>query len=518
MAHRNPMVDEKLAQVPDILKEVGIDAWLLFARESHTLHDPCFDLVVGTNVTWQSAFVLTPQGDRIAIVGSLDRAATEMAGHYRDIVGYVGGVSGDLRKTLERLDPKRIAVNFSLDDVMSDGMTHGMYLTLVTALAGTPYADRLESSQRVVSALRGRKSATERARIKAACEATVRIYEALTPRLKAGLTEKQVAGFILEEMARDATLTLAWDPDHCPAVFTGPESAGAHAGPTDRRIEPGHIMNTDFGVKSDDYVSDLQRTWYFLREGETEAPGAVQHGFDTILESIRAGAAALKPGVKGGDVDAVARRCITDRGYPEFPHALGHQVGRTAHDGAGLLCPRWERYGNLPELLVEEHQCYTLEPRLPVEGHGIATCEEIVAVTATGCEYLSRPQEQLYLVGVRDNHSRSVFTARNNHSGSDFHLLHVGGRLAVRVHQRDARLAAEIEIRPDDASILRVLGHHFPHARRRCGGEPDFVRLPVSQSRSRPARRPGVLHIRRVDIEFVDLLAGLVLESEPNPA
>ena len=399
MADGSAMVDEKLQQVPGILEEVGIDAWLLFARESHTLHDPCFDLVVGTNVTWQSAFVLTPQGDRIAIVGSLDRAAIEMAGHYRDIVSYVGGVSADLRKTLERIDPTRIAINFSLDDVMSDGMTHGMYLTLVNALAGTPYATRLESSQAVVSALRGRKSATERARIKAACEATVRIYDALTPRLKAGLTEKQVAGCILEEMAKDPTLTLAWDPDHCPAVFTGPESAGAHAGPTDRRIEPGHIMNTDFGVKKDGYVSDLQRTWYFLRPGEHEAPAAVQHGFDTILASIRAAAAALKPGVKGGDVDAVARRCITDRGYPEYPHALGHQVGRTAHDGAGVLCPRWERYGNLPELRVEEHQCYTLEPRLPVDGHGIATCEEIVAVTANGCEYLSRPQESLYLVG-----------------------------------------------------------------------------------------------------------------------
>ncbi len=83
----NPMVDEKLAQVPQILKETGFDAWLLFARESATLHDPCFDLVVGPNVTWQSAFLLTPQGDRFAIVGSLDKANQEMHGHYSEIIG-----------------------------------------------------------------------------------------------------------------------------------------------------------------------------------------------------------------------------------------------------------------------------------------------------------------------------------------------------------------------------------------------------------------------------------------------
>jgi Xaa-Pro aminopeptidase len=395
----DPMVSEKLAQVPAILKELDIDAWLLFARETSTLHDPCFELVVGPNVTWQSAFVITKGGDRIAIVGSLDKANHSVHGHYPEIIGYVGGITEDLQKVLKRVDPKRIAINYSVDDTVADGLTHGMYLTLVKSLSGTPYVDRLESSERVVAALRGRKSETERARIRAACMDTVAIFERLTGRLRAGLTEQQVAALIREEMDRIPGLGPAWDAEQCPAVFTGPESAGAHTGPTNRLIEPGHIMNVDFGVKKNDYCSDLQRTWYFLRPGEKIAPDAVQRGFKTIVESIRAAARALKPGVKGGDIDQVARKHITDQGYPEYPHALGHQIGRTAHDGAGLLCPRWERYGKLPELLVEAGQVYTLEPRLPVEGHGIATCEEIVAVTDEGCEWLSPPQDRLYLVG-----------------------------------------------------------------------------------------------------------------------
>jgi Xaa-Pro aminopeptidase len=300
---------------------------------------------------------------------------------------------------LGRLDPARLAINFSLDDTMADGMTHGMFLTLQAALEGTAYGARLCSSERIVAALRGRKSASERARIGAACAETVAIFDRLTPRLRAGLSERAVAAMILEEMEKVPGLSRGWDPEHCPAVFTGPDSAGAHAGPTDRVIEPGHIMNVDFGVRKDDYVSDLQRTWYFLRPGETAAPAAVQHGFDTIVGSIRAAAAVLKPGVPGGVVDDVARGFITGRGYPEYPHALGHQVGRSAHDGAGLLCPRWEHYGALPDLKVEQGQVYTLEPRLPVPGHGIATCEEIVAVTADGCEWLSSPQETLYVVG-----------------------------------------------------------------------------------------------------------------------
>lgn len=398
MSSGESMVREKLDQVPAILKEFGFDAWLLFARESHTLHDPCFDLVVGSNVTWQSAFILTAKGDRIAIVGSLDKAAIEMAGHYPEIIPYVGGVSEPLRNTLLRLEPSRIAINYSLNDTMADGMTHGMYLTLERTLEGTVYGAGLESSERIVGALRGRKSPAERARIAAACEITVQIYERLTPRLKAGLTEKQVAGMIREEMDKYDGLTLAWDPDHCPAVFTGPESAGAHAGPTDRVIEPGHVVNTDFGVKKDDYVSDLQRTWYVLRPGETSAPAAVERGFRTIVDAVQKAADVLKPGIKGGAVDAVARGHIVAQGYPEYPHALGHQVGRVAHDGAGLLCPPWERYGHLPELPVEANQVYTLEPRLPIEGHGIATVEEIVAVDDDGVQWLSRPQKELWVV------------------------------------------------------------------------------------------------------------------------
>jgi Xaa-Pro aminopeptidase len=398
MSIGDPLVGEKLQQVPAILDETGLDAWLLFVRESHTAHDPSLDLVVGTNVTWASAFLLTSRGDRIAIVGSLDKANLEAHGHYREIVGYVGGISDDLRGTLARVDPKRIAINYSVNDVMADGLTHGMHLMLTGILEGTPYAQRLEPAERIIAALRGRKSATEQARIHAACRVTEEIFERLTPRLRVGLTEKQVAEMIREEMGRFDNLEPAWDADHCPAVFTGPESAGAHAGPTDRAIEPGHVMNVDFGVRKDGYCSDLQRTWYFRRPGETRAPEAVQRGFDTIVEAIREAAKALRPGERGGSIDDVARSYITARGYPEYPHALGHQIGRTAHDGAGLLCPRWERYGNLPDLPVEIGQCYTLEPRLPIEGHGIATCEEIVVVSADGCAFLSTPQDSLYLI------------------------------------------------------------------------------------------------------------------------
>lgn len=398
MARLDPVLLEKLDQVPGVLSELGIDLWLIFARETSNLHDPSFDLVVGTNVTWHSAFLLSRGGDRLAIVGSLDQANLDAMGHYPRIIPYVGGIGSDLRSALEKVDPGRIAINWSEGDAAADGLTHGMYRNLLSNLAGTPYGSRLESAERIVAALRGRKTPTERSRIRAACDATVGIFDRVSTRLRAGMTEKEFAAIILEEMAASGNLEPAWDPDHCPAVFTGPDSAGAHAAPTGRVIEAGHIVNVDFGVRMNGYCSDLQRTWYVLRPGEQEAPPEVQRGFRTIVEAIQKGARSLFPGRTGAEIDDVVRGHVVDAGYPEYPHGTGHQIGRVAHDGGVGLLPRWERYGTTPMLPVEPGQCFTIEPRLPVAGHGVATCEEIVCVRDGGAEFLSRTQDSLWLV------------------------------------------------------------------------------------------------------------------------
>ncbi len=391
------MISAKIDQSIGILDELGIDAWMIFARESAEVHDPCIDLVVGGNVTWSSAFILTRKGERIAVLGSLDKAAHEMLGYYTEIVPYVQGVTEPLVRVLNRIDPKKIAINYSLDDEMSDGLTHGQFLLLQKVLDGTPYASRFVSAEGIVSRLRSRKTGPELVRIERACAETVDLFAELNTRLRIGMTEKQIAAIMVDIMTAKG-LSRAWDEDHCPAVFTGPESAGAHAGPTDRVMEPGHLMNVDFGMRYEGYCSDLQRTWYCLKPGETAPPPIVMKAFDAVRAAIHKAGSFMKPGVKGVEVDAVARGHITALGFDEYPHALGHQIGRAAHDGAGLLCPRWERYGTKPDSIVEAGQCYTLEPRINVKGYGVATIEEIVVVTADGVRYLSQPQTEIMLV------------------------------------------------------------------------------------------------------------------------
>jgi len=390
------MIKEKIEQASGILKEEGIDLWLTFVRESEVTGDPSLDLILGANCTWHSAFMIPADGKAVAIVGSLDETRIRETGGY-EVIGYTKSIKEPLVEQLTRFAPRSIAVNFSENTCLADGLSHGLYLSLMRYLEGTPFASRLVSSENIISKLRGRKSPEEIRRIHAAVELAEEIFAAVSLIIKPGLTEKDVASYILKEVDRRGVET-AWERELCPSVFTGPESAGAHAGPTDRVIEKGHVLNIDFGVKVEGYVSDLQRTWYFRKAGEKKAPAEVLKAFETIRDSIALAAEKIRPGMEGGAVDTLARTYITDRGYKEFPHALGHQVGRHAHDGAGLLCPEWERYGNLPHLKIEEGQVYTLEPRIVIPGYGVATMEEIVVVHSDGGEFLSQPQRELYLV------------------------------------------------------------------------------------------------------------------------
>jgi Xaa-Pro aminopeptidase len=361
------------------------------------MRDPMMDFLCEADMTWHSAFIIFRTGETHAVVGQMEKKTIEDMGIYQNVTGYVEGVKTDLLDILQATNPASIAVNYSQTSEVCDGLTHGMFLTLRDLLAEIGFEDRLVSAEKITSSLRARKTPTEVSWMQTAIEHTLDIFSLVTGYIAAGRSEKEIAAFMRREVDSRG-LGFAWDPGHCPAVFTGPDTAGAHYQPTDRKVARGHVLNMDFGVKFKDYTSDLQRTFYILEEGEEEAPEEVLRGFDTIVTSIEMARQALKPGVQGVMIDRIAREYIVSQGYEEFPHGLGHQVGRFAHDGTALLGPAWEKYANKPFETIEENMVFTIEPRLMIPGRGIATIEEMVLVKAGGAEFLSDPQKELILV------------------------------------------------------------------------------------------------------------------------
>lgn len=393
----NKILKEKIQQAIAILNEKNVDMWLTFVRESGISSDPVMDMIVGESCTWQTAFIICKDGDTAVIVGSLEKDKYEKNGLYKNVISYLKSAKEPLVDYIKSKDPKNIAVNFSKDSVLADGLSYGMYQILSDHLNGTGYFSKLVSSQEIISALRGRKSETEIAIMKEAIRETLKIFDSVTRFIKPGVSELKIAEFI-KKIVHKKGFELAWEEDHCPAVFTGPDTQGAHSGPTNRKVKRGHLVAIDFGINYKGYCSDLQRTWYILKKGEKKAPPEVEKGFNVIRDSIQMVADAMKPGVKGVDMDDIARNYITSQGYEEYPHGLGHQVGKQVHDGGAGLYPRWERYGNTPFMQLEESQVFTIEPRLTVTDCGTSTIEEEVVVTKDGCKFLSKPQKKLILI------------------------------------------------------------------------------------------------------------------------
>lgn len=392
------LIQEKATQALEILKEQGTDLWLTFVRETSGVRDPMLDFLIGPNdLTWESALILTRTGQRVAIVGNLETEAVQRLGVFDEILGYDKSIRELLRDTCGRLNPDRIVVNMSRNNVHADGLTHAMYEMLRDYLSDTPYAERLISAEPVINALRGRKTPAEQALIQRAIEITDEIYQQTFDFIKVGMTEIEVGAY-MHKLAQQYGVGMAWPAENCPAVNSGPNKVVGHNGPTEIKIERGHLIHFDFGVKYQGYCSDIQRVAYVLREGETEAPAAVQRGFITIRTAIEQSRAAMKTGVTGNSIDVIAREIVTDSGYPEYNYALGHQLGRVAHDGGALLGPLWEKYGESPNQKLEVGQVYTIEPGLAVAGYGYLGLEEDVVMTEKGAEYFTAPQREIVLI------------------------------------------------------------------------------------------------------------------------
>jgi len=390
------IVQEKVQQAFLILDEMDIDLWLTFVRETTAGGDPVLPLIYGHDLTWQTALILTRSGKSIAILGQLESETARRTGAYQEIIPYDTAIRNLLLETLKDQNPNLIALNYSKNDVHADGLSYGLHQLLNDYLNETPWKDRIISSERIIGALRGRKTPQEIGRITSAIKTTEEIYDQTIDYAQPGMTELEISNF-MHELVSKAGIDVAWELNHCPTVNAGPDSAVGHVGPTDQKIERGQILHFDFGVKQSEYCSDIQRVVYFLAHGENDAPEEVKRGFETVVRAIQTAVREMKPGTTGVEIDSVAREIILDSGYPEYKYGTGHHLGRTVHDGAGLLGPLWEKYGNTPLMPLEPGNVFTVEPGVMIPGYGYIGIEEDVIVTAAGAEFLSTPQLDLII-------------------------------------------------------------------------------------------------------------------------
>ena len=195
-ANPHALIQEKVNQAVGILQETGVDLWLTFVRETSAGGDPVLPFIYGHDATWQSAFILTRQGERIAIMGHFDAENARRTGAYNQVFTYHEAFSKPLVEVLKQLNPQQIALNYSVNDPHADGLSHGLYQLLVSYLKDTPFVERFGPAETVINKLRGRKTETEIDRIETAIATTYGIYQQAIDYAQVGMTEKQVGQFM----------------------------------------------------------------------------------------------------------------------------------------------------------------------------------------------------------------------------------------------------------------------------------------------------------------------------------
>lgn len=240
----------------------------------------------------------------------------------------------------------------------------------------------LEAWSEPLSNLRLRKSDLEIASLQKAQQLADQSFAELLSRIGAGMTEREVVAELNYIGARLGSEGPSFDP----IVASGPNGAMCHAVPSQRRLKEGDLVVLDFGCTVDGYHSDMTRTF-----AVGSVSDACRRIYDIVLEAHERALRALRAGITGRALDAVARDYIAEMGYgPCFGHSLGHGFGLEIHEGP--------RASVRSDTVLEPGMTITIEPGIYVEGLCGVRIEDCCVVTPDGyLDLVSSPKELLVI-------------------------------------------------------------------------------------------------------------------------
>lgn len=254
-------------------------------------------------------------------------------------------------------------------------MTLQTYRELSKGIRGT----RLVPMPSLIHELRLLKDAEEVAAIEKAARIAESAFQAVTRRLKVGMTELQVAAELQYEMLRRGASDAAFPL----IVAEGANASLPHAVPGHRPIRAGSLLLIDWGATWGHYRSDLTRT-VFIHKILPRFGSLYEHVLAAQAEAI----SAVRPGVRMGEVDRRARnRLKIARLDKKFTHGLGHGLGLEVHEAPRLAAKIKDTLR--PGMVV------TVEPGVYFPGLGGIRIEDDVLVTNEGCRVLTQLPKDL---------------------------------------------------------------------------------------------------------------------------
>lgn len=357
---KKAIVEKRLASLRTYLDNNGLDGAMLNSYENYRY----FSLFTGSNgylvVTKDKVALVTDKRYTTqALLETVDCEVIEHAANRLELVA----------DTIRKMGIKRI--------VMEEGMGVGEYFALKEKLADTEVVFESEYFMEI----RMVKDKEEIGHIRDAIRCAEGGFEKLIPKLKIGMTEKDLADELHYLVSKEGAEAMSFGT----IVASGPRGAMAHGVPTDKVIENGDMVVVDFGVMKDGYCSDMTRTLLFGDISKED-----QYIFDLVRESQIAAIDAIRPGALAREVEQAHRDVFLKAGLEDYAlKGLGHGIGLEIHE-----CPRIV-IGN--ETRLVPGMVFTVEPGLYFPDRCGVRTEDDVLVTESGCENLSHTPHEIHI-------------------------------------------------------------------------------------------------------------------------
>ena len=256
-------------------------------------------------------------------------------------------------------------------------LSHREYLAYEKALGMA-----LLPAGELMAKLRAAKTEEEIGAMRAAQAIAERALEEVLGLIQPGMTEKQVMAELVYRTLRHGSEGNSFDP----IVVSGPNTSLPHGVPGDRVIQRGDFVTMDFGCLKDDYCSDMTRT---VAVGE--ASDEMRNVYDIVLKAQLAGIAVARAGIPGKEIDAAARKIITEAGYgPYFGHGFGHSLGLDIHEA-----PNANLRGEEP---MPVGAVCSAEPGIYLPGRFGVRIEDVMILREGGCDVITKAPKELIIL------------------------------------------------------------------------------------------------------------------------
>ena len=285
---------------------------------------------------------------------------------------------------VDRANPYSKRLNEAIADfgVETLGYEEG-YLTVAELLS---YEKNLQAKlvpmHKEINGFRSVKESWELEKMRKAQAFTDKAFSEVLTRIKPGMTEKELQAELIYCLYKSGGDGLAFDP----IVVSGPNTSMPHGVAGDRVIQPGDFITMDFGALYQGYCADMTRT---VAVGY--ATEEMRKVYETVLTAQKSAIAATKAGMKGHQIDGVARGIIEEAGYGDyFGHGYGHSLGMEVHEA-----PNCNPSG---ETVMEVNMVSSAEPGIYLPGKFGVRIEDVVIFTADGCENITQSPKNLIIV------------------------------------------------------------------------------------------------------------------------